>query len=50
MSWKQIRIILLGVTLAGIIFVLVMALLTPAPKKPKVNEQIPEANTEIQEN
>ncbi|MGB3514357.1 MAG: hypothetical protein WBA93_35130 [Microcoleaceae cyanobacterium] len=50
MSWKQVRIILLGVTLAGIIFVLVMALLTPAPEKPKRNDRVPEANTEVQEN
>lgn len=50
MSWKQVRIVLLVITLTGVIFVLVLAILTPAPEKKKVNEPPNEANTEIQEN
>ena len=50
MSWKQVRIVLLGATLVGILVVLVMAFLTPAPEKQKVNDRPPETNLENQEN
>ncbi|MDJ0554556.1 MAG: hypothetical protein QNJ68_08985 [Microcoleaceae cyanobacterium MO_207.B10] len=50
MSWKQVRIVLLAATLVGIMAVLVMALLTPAPEKPKVNDRPAEPNLENQEN